>query len=151
MLNTSDKASVSANVHKNRLDNFIHQKKNVTTIDNRFSCLFCSETIFNLSNQMLTDTEINVLGKGLDSTSTQKKLNEPELRSDFNKFCRRMRLKWHFRDESENFSEVPVFNSKSRWKLPQVHPRLAVFLSQVEKMSCLNFLKQILNILSREE
>ena len=100
---------------------------------------------------MLTDTEIKVLEKGLDFTSTQKKLNEPELRSDFNKFCRRMRLKWHFRDESENFSEVPVFNSKSRWKLSQVHPHHAVFLSQVEKMSCLNFLKQILNILSREE
>ena len=57
---------------------------------------------------MLTDTEIKVLEKGLDFAPIQKKLNEPELRSDFNEFCRRMRLKWHFRDESENFSEVPV-------------------------------------------
>ena len=150
-LNTSDEASVSPNVHRNRLDTFIHQKKNVTTTDNRLSGYFCSETIFNLSNRVLTDTEIKVLEKGLDFAPIQKKLNEPELRSDFNEFCRRMRLKWHFRDESENFSEVPVFNSKSRWKLSQVHPRHAVFLSQVEKMSCLNFLKQILNILSREE
>ena len=150
-LNTSDEASVSPNVHRNRLDTFIHQKKNVTTTDNRLSGYFCSETIFNLSNRVLTDTEIKVLEKGLDFAPIQKKLNEPELRSDFNEFCRRMRLKWHFRDESENFSEVPVFNSKSRWKLSQVHPHHAVFLSQVEKMSCLNFLKQILNILSREE
>ena len=43
-----------------------------------------------------------------------------------------MRLKWHFRDESENCSEVPVFNPKSRWQLPEGHPRLEVFLSQVE-------------------
>ena len=76
---------------------------------------------------MLTDTEIKVLEKGLDFTSTQKKLNEPELRSDFNKFCRRMRLKWHFRDESENFSEVLVFIPKSRWQPPQGHPCLGVF------------------------
>ena len=51
---------------------------------------------------MLIDTEINVLVKGLDFAPIQKKLNESELRSDFNEFCRRMRLKWHFRDESEN-------------------------------------------------
>ena len=102
--------SVLMFIHRNRLDTFIHQKKIVTTTDNRFSGYFCSETIFNLSNQMLTDTEIKVLKNGLDFTPIQKKLNEPELRSDFNEFCRRMGLKWHFWDESENFSEVPVFN-----------------------------------------
>ena len=32
-LNTSDEASVSPNVHRNRLDTFIHTKKNVTTTD----------------------------------------------------------------------------------------------------------------------
>ena len=37
-------------------------------------------------------------------------LNEPELRSDTNEFCRRMRLKWYFRDDSEDFSEVPVLS-----------------------------------------
>ena len=47
-LNTSDEASVSPNAHRNRLDTFIHQKKNVTTTDNRLSGYFCSETIFNL-------------------------------------------------------------------------------------------------------
>ena len=92
-LNTSDEASVSPNEHRNRLDTFIQQKNNVTTTDNRLSGYFCSETIFNLSNRMLTYTEINVLEKGLDFTPIEKKLNEPELRSDFNDFCRRMRLK----------------------------------------------------------
>ena len=92
-LNTLDEASVSPNVHRNRLDTFIHQKKNVTSTDNRLSGYFCSETIFNLSNRMLTDTEISVLEKGLNSTPIEKKLNEPERRSDFNDFCRRMRLK----------------------------------------------------------
>ena len=81
---------------------------------------------------MLTNTEINVLEKGLDFTSIVKKLNEPELRSDFNDFCWRMRLKQHFWDESENFSEVPVFNPKSRWQPPQGYPCLEFFLNQVE-------------------
>ena len=40
---------------------------------------------------MLTGTEIKVLEKGLDLTPIQKKLSEPELRSDFNEFCWRMR------------------------------------------------------------
>ena len=92
----------------------------------------CSETIFNLSNRVLTDTEIKVLGKGLDFAPVQKKLNETELRSDFNEFCRIMRLKWHFWDESENFIEVSVFTPKYRWQPPQGHPCLEVFLSQVE-------------------
>ena len=131
-MNTSDEASVSPNVHRNRLDTFIHQKKNITTTDNRLSRYFCSETIFNVSNRMLTDTKIKVLEKGLDFAPIQKKLNEPELRSDFNEFCRRMRLKWHFRDKSENFSEVSVFNPKSRWQPSQGHLCLEVFLSQVE-------------------
>ena len=56
------------------------------------------------------------MGKGLDFAPIQKKLNEPEQRSDFNEFCRRMILKWYFRDGSEHFCEVPVFNSKSRCK-----------------------------------
>ena len=81
---------------------------------------------------MLTDTEINVLEKDLDFVAIQKKMNEPELRSDFNEFCRRMRLKWNYRDESEKFSKVSVFNPKSRWKLPPGDPCFEVFLSQVE-------------------
>ena len=43
-----------------------------------------------------------------------------------------MRLKWHFRDASENFREVPVFTRKSWWQPPQCHPCLEVVLSQVE-------------------
>ena len=65
----------------------------------------------------MTDTEIKVLEKGLDVDRIQKRLNEPELRSDFNEFCRRMRLKWHFWGESEGFSEAPVFNPKSKCHL----------------------------------
>ena len=42
---------------------------------------------FNLSNRALPDDEIKVLKKGLDFAPIQRKINEPELRSDFWEFC----------------------------------------------------------------
>ena len=71
--NTSDETSVSPIEHRNKLDTFIQQKNNVTTTENRLSGYFCSETIFNLSNRVLADTEIKALEKGLDFAPIQKK------------------------------------------------------------------------------
>ena len=90
------------------------------------------ETIFDLSHRVLTDAEIKVLEKGLDFAPIQRKINEPELKQDFNDFCRRMRLKWYFRDETQEFSETPAFSTKSTWNPPKGHSCLEVFLSQVE-------------------
>ena len=95
---------------------------------------FCSDTVFNLSNRVLSDSEIKLLEKGLDFAPIQRKINEPELRKDFNEFCRRMRIKWNFRNEpSQNFSETPAFRVKSSWKPPKGHPNLEVFLSKIEE------------------
>ena len=60
--------------------------------------------------------------------------NEPEFRKTFEELSRRMRCKWHFRNElSENFSETPAFRPKSVWKPPKGHRSLEVFLSRLEK------------------
>ena len=100
----------------------------------RLKGYFCSKSVFNLSKKVLTETEIRVLEKGLDFAPIQKSLNEPELRKDFEEFSRRMRCKWHFRNElSENFSETPAFRPKSVWKPPKGHASLEVFLSRLEK------------------
>ena len=40
---------------------------------------FCSDIVSNLSWKILTDTEIKVLGNGLDFVPMQNKINEPEL------------------------------------------------------------------------
>ena len=101
--------------------------------DNRLKGYFCSDTVFTLSGRVLSEYEIKFLEKGLDFAPFQRKVNEPELRRDFQEFCRRMRIKWHFRNEiSEDFSEVPAFPPKSSWNPPQGHPNLEVYLSQVE-------------------
>ena len=79
-----------------------------------------------------SQSEIKVLEKELDFVPFQRKVNEPELRRDFEEFCRRMRIKWHFQNEiSEHFSEVPVFSPKSSRNPPQGHPNFEVYLSQV--------------------
>ena len=91
---------------------------------------FCSDTVFNLSSKVLTDTEINILEKGLDFAPIQNKFNQPELRKDFEEFCRRVRIKWYFRNDIlENFSEKFALIPKSKWKPPNGHPSLEVFLS----------------------
>ena len=105
---------------------------NVTSLG-RLRRHFCSDIIFNLSHMVLSDAEINVLEKGLDFAPIQRKINEPELREYFEKFCRRMSVKWYFRNEpSESFSNKPAFSPKSNWKPPEGHPNLKVFLSQIE-------------------
>ena len=89
---------------------------NVTSLG-RLRGHFCSDTIFNLSHRVLSNAEIKILEKGLDFTPIQRRINEPELRDDFEEFCRRMRVKWYFRNEpSESFSNKPAFSPKSNWK-----------------------------------
>ena len=75
-----------------------------------------------------------MLEKGLDFAPIQNKINEPELRTDFEEFCRRMRTRWHFRNEpTPEFSESPAFSLKSTWKPPMGHPNIEVFLSQIQQ------------------
>ena len=59
--------------------------------DTRISDYFCSDTVFSLSRRVFSEDEIKVLEKGLDFAPIKNKVNEPELRKDFDEFCRRMR------------------------------------------------------------
>ena len=132
LLKSSDDTEKQVKSVERKNNYSIQIKTSITTDESRLSGYFCSETVFNLSNRVLSDAEIRVLGKGLDYAPIQRKMNEPELIHDFNDFCRRMRLKWHFRDEPNTFSETPAFRPKSTWVPPKGHPCLKVFLSQVE-------------------
>ena len=117
------------------LQNESHVNDNSVSSDElRIRGYFCSDTIFNLSNRVLFEDKIKVLEKELDFAPIQRKVNEPELRQDFEEFCRQMRIKWHFRNEpSDNFNEIPTFRPESPWKPPTGHPNLEVFLSSVEQ------------------
>ena len=89
---------------------------NITATSTEQSSLtrdFVSNTIFNLSRKVLYEAEIKVLEiKVLDFAPLQNKINEPELRKDFDEFCRRMRIKWHFRNEpTQDFIDMPAFSA----------------------------------------
>ena len=90
---------------------------------------FCSDTVFNLSRRILTETENKVLEKTLNFAPIQNKINELELRTDVNKFRRRMRTKWYFKDEpTKEFSNIATFSPKSTWTPPNGHSNLEVYL-----------------------
>ena len=92
------------------------------------------DTVFNLSKKILSDVENKVLEKGLDYALIQNKINEPELKKDFENLCRQMRLKWFFCNElTPSFSKTPAFKTNLFWNPPKGHPCLQVYLSQVEK------------------
>ena len=94
---------------------------------------FCSETVFNLSRNIFNDTEIKILEKGLDFVCPSRKINEHELRRNFEEFYRKVRTKWHFWNEpTHNFSNVPYVKFKSKWSPPKGHPAIEIFLSKVE-------------------
>ena len=78
---------------------------------------FYSDVVFNLSRIILTETEIKVLEKGLNFAPIQNKINEPELRTDFNEFCRRMRTKWYFKDQPTKYTSVftQIYLDATKW------------------------------------
>ena len=82
----------------------------------------------------MSDTEIKILETVLDYALIQNKVNQLELRQDFDEFSRKMHHKWYFRNEAtEDFSETPSFRCKSSWKPPQGNASLELFLSQIER------------------
>ena len=50
---------------------------NISNSNDRISGYFSSDTVFNLSKNILTDIGIKVLEKGLDYAPIQNKINEP--------------------------------------------------------------------------
>ena len=100
----------------------------------RLKGYFCADTVFNLSQKALTATEIKVLERGLGFVPTPNLINEADLRRDFEDFSRKMRCRWHFRNEpSDDFSNVPAFRPKSQWNPHTGHPCVELFLSRLEK------------------
>ena len=81
----------------------------------RLKCYFCADTVFNLSQKVLTAAEIKVLERGLGFVPTHNLINEADLRGDFEDFSGKMRCRWYFRNEpSDDFSSGPAFRPKSQ-------------------------------------
>ena len=59
-------------------------EKSPKSVNRRMREYFCSKTMFNLSRKVLTETEIHILEKGLGFAPTPNRINESDLKRDFN-------------------------------------------------------------------
>ena len=98
--------------------------KATNTDERNLAGSFCSKTVFKLSQNALSDIEIQVLEKGLDVSLVQRSLNEPELRKDFEEFARTIHIKRNFRNKPSDLSDESAFRPKSSWKPTPGHPGL---------------------------
>ena len=95
LLSTQDMEvlEILGELEKNANANFTCYEHKYNTDDSRMKGYFCSDTVFNFSKKVLTEDKIKVLEKGLDFAPIQRKVNKPELRQEFENFCRCMRIK----------------------------------------------------------
>ena len=100
--------------------------------DSRLEGKFVADNIVNLSNKILSEDEISVLSKGLKFCPTPKEIDRAELKRDLEKFGRRMRLKWHYRNEDDDFSYSP-FRPKSTFHPKNESVAIECYLSCIEE------------------
>ena len=95
---------------------------------------FVSENVFNLSSRNITEAEIKVFKKGLRFVPTPEKINRWQLKNDFEKFGRNIRLRMHFPNVvTPNFFESPPFRIPSNWT-PYINDvYLEMYLREIEQ------------------
>ena len=74
-----------------------------------------SDNGFNLSARVLSEPEIKLLSRGLKFIPTPKSTDRYQLKLDLEEYGRRLKLKIHFNEVSEDFAEVPTFKPPSYW------------------------------------
>ena len=86
----------------------------------------------NLSRRELSEEDVSLLSKGLKFSPTPTDIDKAKLKEDLEAYKRRMRLKWHFRNNEEEFvpDENANFRPKSTWQPPKDDPVLENYLMQ---------------------
>ena len=86
----------------------------------RLTGRFASGRVVNLSRRELSEEDVSLLSKGLKFPPTPTDIDKAQLKADIEKFKRRMRLRWHFRNnEDDSFTDDNKnnhFRSKSTWQ-----------------------------------
>ena len=94
---------------------------------------FVSKNVLNLSNRVLTESEIRVLDKGLNFVPTPEKLDRYQIKKDLERLGRDIILKIDYKTEpTPAFSEKPAFKVPSNWPPPIRDVQLELYLSEIE-------------------
>ena len=97
---------------------------------------FVSGSVVNLSRRELSEEDVSLLSKGLKFSPTPTDIEKAQLKAEIEDFKRRMRLRWHFRNnEDDSFTyDDNHFRIKSTWQPPKDDPILENYLSLLEKV-----------------
>ena len=72
----------------------------------RLTGVFVSGSVVNLSCKILTEDQIKLLSRGLKFSPTPRDIDKSQLKLDIEEFKRQMKLKWYFRDNSNDDSSL---------------------------------------------
>ena len=112
---------------------------------------FVSKNVINLSKRELNKAEISLLSKGLKFIPTPSAINKAKIKENLEIFGRKLRLKWHFRNEN-NSTVADPFVEKSKFN-PRGDTIIEAYLSCLEDkiMRMADSFNPTYNNLTREE
>ena len=105
---------------------------NIVYSGSRLKGKFVSPNVFNLSKRQLSKSEISLLSKGLKFIPTPKSVNRVKLKEEVEVFGRKLRLKWHFRNE-ESTGIFNPFRRKSKFNPKGKDAAIEIYLSRLEE------------------
>ena len=128
LINTSGNITIVGNTQTyigSTLDDSVEIRIEPRSINGRLKRYFCSDVIFNPSNKVLPETDINILANGLWFTPTTLLLKQiwKEILTIF-----WLENKWHFRNDILKVL-VNCQLSEKILNPPKGHPAFEVFLS----------------------
>ena len=88
-------------------------------LNGRLERYFVSNNVFNLSCCKLSKAEVSLLSKGLKFCPTPNTIDKSILKEDLEKFGRKLRLKWHYRNDNRILTLILLNQSPSL-----IHPKV---------------------------
>ena len=111
------------------------EEEEIVLVNGRLKGRFVSGSVVNLSRRELSEEEIRFLSKGLKFSPTPTDIDKAQLKADLEAYSRRMRLRWHFRNNEDEYvpDKDSNFKTKSTWQPPKDDPVLENYLLLLEK------------------
>ena len=116
-------------LHLNVSENDVSKKM----LDNRLQGSFVSRNVVHLSRRNLRDSEISLLSKGYNFVPpTYNTIDKAMVTTEFEALGRILRLKWHFRNEENEF-DLDQFKPKPTFNPLNKDAVIEVYMSSLEK------------------
>ena len=120
-------------VNTSSIDNKLNVKDNAAKmLDNRLQGNFLSKNVVNLSRRNLTGSEISLLSKGFNFVPTSNTTDKAKLKTELEALGRILRLKWHFRNEENEFDQ-DQFKPKSNFNPRNKDAAIEIYISSLEE------------------